>query len=63
MEFNYFMTLKKLGAIQFSTNGTGVPYNLTLFNPKAFTWTPNGLGTNYIPYIYNFNPASKIINA
>lgn len=51
------------GKTVYDQSGIGTAYNLTMYNPKAFTWTPNGLGTNYIPYLYNSNPASKIINA
>lgn len=44
-------------------SGIGTPYNLSILNPAAVTWTPKGLGTNYYAYINNENPAAKVINA
>ena len=44
-------------------SGVGTPYNLAIENPAAVTWTPNGLGVNYIAYIENGSPATKVIDA
>ncbi|NWF90238.1 MAG: immunoglobulin domain-containing protein [Ignavibacteriaceae bacterium] len=40
----------------------GTPYDLTIDNISAVTWTPQGLGINDLAYINNASPATKIID-